>query len=422
MKNLNKLYLLRALKVFVLAGIPLLGFVYAYQFTGQSREVIVPFQVTRAPLTSLPVAFSERTQKLEFTTPITVVNFWATWCPPCVEEFPAMLELQRQLKGKGVNFVFISVDDSWGAIEKFRREMNLQVKDEEVFLDKTKVAASEWGSSKFPETYVVRQDGWILEKIIGAQQWTRPAVVEYFSDLAQKHGQISKQARTFPQLFIESAQAQESRSGNILHEDDKKNLDKLRANIDTASKNLRAVEAANRDEKRNLEEQRIVLERKSKDEAEAQKEVDKLQGKKRDVKTILERNTDSQKAERSEKKSAEGRIKDIQEKIKDLQKDLEEAKSQLVQANKDLNTRTQQIETYDEAKKSSEEELSELDKKLKYAEKIQKERAEVVSKAKSELRSREGRVKELDRDVSRAQRSLDEQKKKLSDFEKILER
>lgn len=418
----NRLYLLRTLKIFVLVGIPLLGLLYAYQFTGQSREEIVPFQVFKAPETATAAAFSDRVTALDFSqAPLTVVNFWATWCPPCVEEFPAMVELERQLKPFGVRFVFISVDDGWAPIQKFVKEFNLQVPAEELFLDQSKELANRWGSVRFPETYVVRRDGWVVEKIIGAQQWTRPAVIRYFSALAEKSSRL-KVSRHSPFSLFPEAFAQESRSSSVLHEDDKKNLDKLRANIDTASKNLRSAEAALRDEKRNLEEQRVVLERKVKDENEARKEVDKLEGKRREVKTILQKNTDSQNSEKSERKRSESRIKDIQDKIKELQRELEDAKSKLVQANKDLNTRIQQIETYEEARKSSEEELGELEKKLKYAEKIRDERTDVVKQNKSEVSSRESHVRELERSVSKAQKSLDEQKTKLKDFEKILDR
>lgn len=176
---------LRALKVFVVFGFPLLGFIYFYQFTGQARDIAVPFNVFRTP-PSVVENPQGKSVNLEFKAPITLVNFWATWCPPCVEEFPAMIELQRQMEGKGVEVIFISVDDSWEAMRAFMQANRIEVAPGRLFRDPGKTVAALWGSTKFPESYVVRKDGWVLEKIVGAQHWTRPAVLDYFLGLANK--------------------------------------------------------------------------------------------------------------------------------------------------------------------------------------------------------------------------------------------
>ncbi|MEO5668706.1 MAG: TlpA disulfide reductase family protein, partial [Bdellovibrionota bacterium] len=110
-------------KLAILLLIPVMGVLYAYQFTGQAREEIVPFKpfkpvlwsVSRGQVGTIPVEELEH-MDIPLEAPITVVNFWATWCPPCVEEFPALLELQRRLEGK-VDIVFVSVDDKWENVD-----------------------------------------------------------------------------------------------------------------------------------------------------------------------------------------------------------------------------------------------------------------------------------------------------------------
>ncbi len=415
----KKIVSLRILKLFVLFGIPCLGFLYAYQFVGQDREVIVPFKTFKVPETVLSSAFSLQPRKIEFKAPITIVNFWASWCPPCVEEFPAMVELQRQLEGTGVEMLFVSVDDNWQAVQKFVKDYNLQIRPDQIFLDSKKLGALTWGSSKFPETYVVRRDGWVLEKIIGAQQWTRPAVIRYFTDLGTKFKSIGGTKYTWSSVFESSAYAQ---SNQILHEDDKRNLEKLRTNIETASKNQRNIEAALREERRNLEELKVGTERKTKEERESEDEVNKLRSKRKDVKVVLDKNTDSQSAERSERKRDEDRIKKIQGEIKDLQRQLDDSKSRLLQANKDLNTRIQQIDTFEEARKSSQEELDELEKRIKFAESVYKERSAATEGARREQQARERKVKDLGREVEKSQKILEQQKDKLKDFEIILQK
>lgn len=181
---------LRALKVFVIFGFPLLGFVYFYQFTGQARDFAVPFHTFRAPPETTVQNFKGEMVKLPLKEPVTLVNYWATWCPPCVEEFPAMVELQRQLEGQGAEILFVSVDESWDQVKKFMATYGVQVAENRLFWDPQKAAALTWGSEKFPETYVVRRDGWVVEKIIGAQQWTHPRVLKYVTDLVAKFSSI----------------------------------------------------------------------------------------------------------------------------------------------------------------------------------------------------------------------------------------
>jgi len=183
---------LQWVKLAVLLLTPVLGGLYAYQFTGQAREEVVPYKPFKP--TQWRVYVGEvgegidalESLELPLEAPITLVNFWATWCPPCVEEFPAMLELQRRLEGK-VNVVFVSVDEKWENVDAFFKKHGLEVADGRLFWDPKRELATGWGSDKFPESYVLRRDGWAVERIVGLQQWTRPAVIEYFERLAEDY-------------------------------------------------------------------------------------------------------------------------------------------------------------------------------------------------------------------------------------------
>jgi|GEM_PF-1173966 len=184
---------LRWAKFLVLFSVPVLAALYAYQFTGQAREEIVPFKPFKIEFKELYSPSgnmaSEPTRKpvqLALKTPVTLVNVWATWCPPCVEEFPAMLELQRRMEASGLEIIFVSVDENWADVELFFKKHGLEVKPGRLFWDPERKLAAHWGTEKFPESYVIRRDGWVVERIVGLQQWTRPAVVEYFQNLGEK--------------------------------------------------------------------------------------------------------------------------------------------------------------------------------------------------------------------------------------------
>ena len=420
---------LRWFKLSVILGFPLLGLLYAYQFTGQERELVVPFHSFKAPSAQVSVGGEpSRTQGLSFQTPVTIVNFWATWCPPCVEEFPAMVELQRQLEGKGVQIVFVSVNEKWADVEQFLKVNSIKLTEGRLFWDPLKTTAAAWGSTKFPETYVVRRDGWVVEKVIGLQQWTRPVVIKYFLDLGEKFKSLPLKASldnlnflSLPQAWAADSKSSETIAPEpLLHEQDQKTLTTMRTNIETATQNLQKAEAALREEDRNLKEQKVVHDRKKKEQLDSESDLEKIETKSKEIKTALNKTEESLRTEEREKKKIEGLIKDIQARIADLQRRIEESKDQLNQGNKSLNTRVQTLETLEKAKESSEEEMKVLQSKVERAKVLVGEKRQATLEASKEIDSRERRIREIRNQVALAEETLKKQKLMLEEFEKLL--
>ena len=96
------------------------------------------------------------------------INFWATWCPPCVEEMPSLRRLAQRLQ-KNPDFVFlaISTDEEWGVVRRF---FDREPAPFPVLLDAEGLLAKRYGTTKFPETYIV-QDGELVGHIIGPRDW-----------------------------------------------------------------------------------------------------------------------------------------------------------------------------------------------------------------------------------------------------------
>lgn len=113
-----------------------------------------------------------------------VVNFWATWCDPCVEEVPSLERLRRQLKGTDVAVVTVNIDDpgDMGAVRDLLDKSHAQFV---TALDPGGKFALSWGTAKLPETYIVDASGVVREKIIGAQLWDRGDRIRAYKALAQ---------------------------------------------------------------------------------------------------------------------------------------------------------------------------------------------------------------------------------------------
>jgi len=111
---------------------------------------------------------------------VVVLNFWATWCAPCVEELPSLVEMQRRMKAKGVTVLAVSVDVDERAYRQF-------VKDHSVNLltvrDPDQKSNSLYGTSKFPETFVIDRNGVMRRKFIGAVDWTEPEITDFLGKL-----------------------------------------------------------------------------------------------------------------------------------------------------------------------------------------------------------------------------------------------
>lgn len=161
-------------RIGLLAGIAAL--LMASGCTGGSRPPHVG-----SPAKDFIVADSDRSISLnQFHGQVLILNFWATWCAPCNEELPSLMSMQERLRGRGVVVLGVSIDVDDDAYHRFLKVRNvnfLTVRDPE-----QKVAAM-YGTSGWPETYIIDRQGVMRRKIIGPINWDAPEMTQFLSKL-----------------------------------------------------------------------------------------------------------------------------------------------------------------------------------------------------------------------------------------------
>jgi len=132
-----------------------------------------------SPAKEFTVADSDHSVSLnQYRGQVVLVNFWATWCPPCVEELPSLMMLQERMKGRGLVVVGVSIDVDGDAYHRFLKLHNINfvtVRDPE------QKVASMYGTSGWPETYIIDRQGVLRRKFVGPVDWNAPDVIAFLS-------------------------------------------------------------------------------------------------------------------------------------------------------------------------------------------------------------------------------------------------
>ena len=124
---------------------------------------------------------SDRTVALnQFRGQVVVLNFWATWCPPCVEEMPSLVEMQRRMKAKGITVVAVSIDVDENAYHQFIKEHGVNLL---TVRDPGQKTPALYGTRGWPETYIIDRNGVTRRKFIGAVDWTEPEITNFLGKM-----------------------------------------------------------------------------------------------------------------------------------------------------------------------------------------------------------------------------------------------
>ena len=120
----------------------------------------------------------------QFRGDYILLNFWATWCPPCVKEMPSMELLQQKFKEKGIHVVAISLDkEPKEEVAAFVAKLKLTFP---ILLDPDGIVSDPYGANALPSTFILNPDGRVIAAAKGERDWYSEEAISYFDELLKR--------------------------------------------------------------------------------------------------------------------------------------------------------------------------------------------------------------------------------------------
>ena len=140
-----------------------------------------PVEKSQAPEISVVSLDNQQLTLASLKGKVVLLNFWATWCPPCREEIPSMMKLNKLMAGKPLQMVCVSVDEGGKqAVTEFFKNSGFSLP---AYTDPSGQASKTYGITGVPETFVIDKNGMIVKKVIGGLDWNSPEVITFLEGL-----------------------------------------------------------------------------------------------------------------------------------------------------------------------------------------------------------------------------------------------
>lgn len=179
-----------ALAVLVTAGILAIPLYYYWNYVTQgqrpplSTQKLNDMEKIGVPDFSIKDLSGKEINLKDYRGKLVLVNIWATWCAPCVKEFPSMKRLVQKFPND-LAILAVSYDRHLEDIEAFIKAFGGIPPNFHIAWDKEKKTTEVFGTDVLPETYIIGRDGKMIRKIAGEATWDTPMALEFFQDLVK---------------------------------------------------------------------------------------------------------------------------------------------------------------------------------------------------------------------------------------------
>jgi thiol-disulfide isomerase/thioredoxin len=160
------------------------GLFLAWVTAGQARELVALSEPEPAPELRLALLDGSEIDLRRHRGEVIMLNFWATWCPPCRKEMPSMRRLAERLDGQAFRILAVNVGESREEIEGFLETVPLPF---QIVQDPNMEATQAWGVPGLPYSFLIDAEGLIRYRLAGEYEWDSAAAVETVSRLLPGH-------------------------------------------------------------------------------------------------------------------------------------------------------------------------------------------------------------------------------------------
>lgn len=157
-----------------------------------SSQILERLEKKGMPDFSLTDLDGDKISLSKYHDKVVILNFWASWCDPCVAEFPSLVKLVQHYKGRLV-LIGVSADYSLSDIQLFLKTFKASHQPNVYIIwDKDEKLAKRYGTFRLPESYVIGPNGRLIRKIAGVENWASSDAYAFFDDLLLRSGHSRK--------------------------------------------------------------------------------------------------------------------------------------------------------------------------------------------------------------------------------------
>lgn len=184
-----KIHLKPLLVVFVLALLGVFGYIWSLKEKKQDvpqnshLDIVEEMRTQGVPEVSAENIRGQAVTLSQYKGKIVIVNFWASWCGPCIEEIPSLIKLSERFKDQLI-ILAISADEQKEEIDVFKKSFpGLDKKNIEIIWDKDKSIMKQFNVGRLPESYIINKQQKLEKKVVGSIDWNTNESIDFFESL-----------------------------------------------------------------------------------------------------------------------------------------------------------------------------------------------------------------------------------------------